>query len=263
MTLLQSLIEQHPGLGEWSILHAYRGSIAHGMYVPSSDPNSIDDKDTISICVPPLDYYFGLKEYSSRGTKEIKSGEWDIVIYTLQKFINLLYKGNPNVLALLWLDPQHYIKIKAAGQLLIDQRELFVGKHVYQSFTGYAYSQLKRMERHNFHGYMGQKRKQLVTQHGYDTKNAAHLIRLLRMGIEFIRDGDLQVTRPDAAELLHIKRGGWTLQQVKSKAEQLFEQAEQTYQASKLPAQPDFEAVHRLTVEIIRLELSERGEIRG
>ncbi|MGB0384076.1 MAG: nucleotidyltransferase domain-containing protein [Ardenticatenaceae bacterium] len=261
MSIPNELIKKHPGLGDWAILHAYRGSIAHGLYVPSSDPNSTADKDTMAICVPPLEYYFGLKEYGSRDTKEIKSGEWDIVIYTLQKFIKLLSKGNPNVLTLLWLDSEHYIKIKAAGQLLIDQRELFIGKHVYHSFTGYAYSQLKRMERHNFHGYMGEKRKRLVTQHGYDTKNAAHLIRLLRMGIEFIKDGDLQVTRPDAQELLHIKRGGWSLEQVKTEAQRLFEEAEQVYQDSKLPAQPDHEAVNQLLLDATRLELSERGEI--
>lgn len=32
-----------PGLNEWCILLGYRGSVAHGMYVPNSDPNSIDD----------------------------------------------------------------------------------------------------------------------------------------------------------------------------------------------------------------------------
>jgi len=259
--LPQSLIQTYSGLGEWAILHGYRGSIAHGMYMPPSDPNSLADKDTMSVCVPSLDYYFGLKEYGSRQTKEIKQGEWDIVVYTLQKFINLLYKGNPNVLTLLWLDPQHYIQVKAAGQYLIDQRELFVGKHVYQSFTGYAYSQLKRMERINFKGYMGEKRKRLVMKHGYDTKNAAHLIRLLRMGIEFMRDGTIQVTRPDAAELLDIKRGEWRLEQVKSEAERLFKAAEEGYNSSSLPEKPDFEAVHRLTVEVTRMELSERGEI--
>ena len=259
--LPKNLIEQHAGLGEWSILHRYRGSTAHGMYVPPSDPNSLSDMDTMSVCVPSLDYYFGLKEYGSRQTKEIKQGEWDVVIYMLQKFINLLYKGNPNVLTLLWLDPQHYIQIKSAGQYLIDQRELFVGKHVYQSFTGYAYSQLNRMERINFKGYMGEKRKRLVMKHGYDTKNAAHLIRLLRMGIEFLRDGTVQVARPDAAELLGIKRGEWTLEQVKSEAEHLFAHAEEGYKRSSLPEKPDFEAVHRLALEVTRMELSERGEI--
>lgn len=261
MTIPEELMEKHPGLGEWAIIHAYRGSIAHGMYVPSSDPNSIDDKDTMSICVPPLQYYFGLSEYGSRGTKEIKAGEWDIVIYTLQKFTHLLMRGNPNVLTLLWLDPEYYLQVKPAGQLLIDQRELFVGKHVYKSFTGYAYGQLRRMTHFSFKGYMGEKRKALVTKHGYDTKNAAHLIRLLRMGIEFMKDGTLQVRRTDAAELLHIKRGGWSLEQVKSEAEHLFKEAEEVYQSSTLPEQPDQEAINQLTVKVARLELLQRGEI--
>ena len=98
-------------------------------------------------------------------------------------------------------------------------------------------------------------------KHGYDTKNAAHLIRLLRMGIEFMRDGTLQVMRPDAEQLLAIKRGEWTLQQVKSEAEQLFTAAEEGYNRSLLPEKPDFEAVNRLTVEVARMELLERGEI--
>jgi len=58
-------------------------------------------------------------------------------------------------------------------------------------------------------GYMGKKRRELVRRVGYDAKNAAHLIRLLRMGIEFLTEGTLYVERPDAAELLDIKRGVW------------------------------------------------------
>lgn len=56
---------------------------------------------------------------------------------------------------------------------------------------------------------MGERRKALVRRHGYDTKNAAHLIRLLRMGIEFLQSGELLVDRSghDAGELLAIKRG--------------------------------------------------------
>ena len=42
-----NILEVHPSLGEWAILSAYRGSIAHGMYVPSSDPNSIDDAEQL------------------------------------------------------------------------------------------------------------------------------------------------------------------------------------------------------------------------
>ena len=44
-------------------------------------------------------------------------------------------------------------------------------------------------------GYMGQKRRELVRRVGYDDKNAAHLIRLLRMGIEFLTEGTIYVER--------------------------------------------------------------------
>lgn len=76
MGVPRDLLRDEPGIGEWAILHAWRGSVAHGMYVPSSDPSSIDDKDTMAICVPPLDHYYGLTEYGSRGTREIMRGEW-------------------------------------------------------------------------------------------------------------------------------------------------------------------------------------------
>ena len=40
---------------EGLILLGYRGSIAHGMYVPQEDPDSIDDKDVMGVFVaPPL-----------------------------------------------------------------------------------------------------------------------------------------------------------------------------------------------------------------
>jgi predicted nucleotidyltransferase len=255
------VLAKDPGLTEWCILSFYRGSIAHGMHRPSSEPDSIDDKDVMAVCVPPLDYYFGLWRYGSRGTKEIKAGEWDIVVYEVRKMVSLLVKGNPNVLMALWLDDKYYIHKTKAGQMLLTWRWLFSGRHVYHSFTGYAHSQLKRMTHHAFEGYMGEKRKRLVERHGYDTKNAAHLVRLLRMGIEFLRDGRLQVTRPDAAELLAIKRGEWTIEQVKAEAERLFADAERAFAESELPTCVDRDAANDLCQRIVRLALAERGDL--
>lgn len=251
MSVPKDLIKDNEGIGKWNIIHGYRGSIAHGMYIPNTDPFSIDDKDTMGICVPPKEYYIGLKEFGSRGTKEIKRGEWDIVIYELKKAIKLLVMGNPNILSILWLSPQYYINITDAGQLLIDNRDLFVGKHVYQSFTGYAHGQLHRMEHYVFEGYMGTKRKQLVDTFGYDTKNASHLIRLLRMGIEFLNDGYLYVERPDAVQLLDIKKGKWSLEQVKEESDRLFKLTDEAYLHSKLPAKLDIEKINKLCINII------------
>ena len=255
MGIPKDLLRNYPSINEWNILHAYRGSIAHGMYIPNKDPLSIDDKDTISICVHPLEYFFGLKTLGSRGTQEIKKDEWDIVSYEVRKAISLLECGNPNILTILWTNPKYYINITKAGQLLLDNRDLFVAKHVYKSFTGYAYSQLHKMEHYVFDGYMGAKRKQLVDKFGFDTKNAAHLIRLLRMGIEFLNDGILYVEREDAPQLLDIKRGKWTLEQVKSEASRLFIVAEESYIHSKLPAIPDSEKINNLCVEVVSVAL--------
>lgn len=244
-------LKEIPELSQWDILTGYRGSIAHGMYVPKSDPNSIDDKDIMSIIVPPKDYYLGLKKFGSKGTKEIKYNEWDIVIYEVKKFLGLLEKGNPNVLLMLWLDKTDYIKVTKEGELLISYKDLFVNKNVYHSFVGYAYSQLHRMTHCKHQGYMGEKRKRLVEKFGYDTKNASHLIRLLRMGIEFLIEGYLHVKRKDSSQLLEIKRGEWSLEQVKKEANHLFKLAEEAYVRSSLPNKPDTEKINELCIKIL------------
>lgn len=253
MTIPKEILKSDKGLGDWAILIGYRGSIAHGMYVPKNDPNSIDDKDIMAVCVPPKEYYLGLKNYGSRGTKEIKQDAWDIVVYEAKKFIGLLAVGNPNVLSMLWMEPQDYILQRDAGKYLIENRQAFVGKHVYKSFAGYAHSQLHRMTHSACLGYMGEKRKRLVEQFGYDTKNAAHLIRLLRMAIEFLNDGVLYVRRHDAPQLLEIKRGEWTLEQVKMEADRLFKLADEAYLKSKLPVNVDEEAINQICVNTVEI----------
>lgn len=255
MSVPQAILDGQPALSEWAILHGYRGSIAHGTYEPATEPTSIDDKDTVALCVPPREHYIGLKEFGSRGTKEIKQGEWDIVIYEVRKALRMLIKGNPNLLALLWLPDNLYIECTAAGALLLENRSLFATRQVYHSFAGYASGQLYKMEHGAFKGYMGDKRKALVDQYGYDTKNAAHLIRLLRQAAEFLSSGELTVQRPDAPELLQVKHGAWPLEKVKAEAERLFRRAEEAYDRSVLPVVPDVEAVNRLCVQIIAAEI--------
>ena len=263
MSIPKDIINFNPGLGDWSILSAYRGSISHGMYIPENDPNSIDDKDVMSVCIPPVGYYFGLHQggwvFPENGTKEIKQNEWDIVIYEARKFIKLLAQGNPNVLCMLWVEENYLLNITEEGRLLRDNRDLFVGRHVYKSFVGYAYGQLHRMTHINKKGYEGDKRRKLVEKFGYDTKNAAHLIRLLRMGIEFLKDGELSVMRPDASQLLEIKKGEWLLSKVIEESDRLFIVAGQAYINSYLPKLPDYEQINKLSVKIISSFLDRCG----
>lgn len=259
MNIPKGLLNEYPELKDWSILTVFRGSIAHGLYVPNSRSNSIDDKDIMAICIPPLQYYFGMEEYGSRGTREIKHKEWDIVVYEFKKSIRLLCQGNPNILSVLWVDKDCYLKVSPEGRLLLSAKELFVGKHVYHSFVGYAKSQLYKMTHLAFQGYMGEKRKRLVKEFGYDTKNASHLIRLLKMSIEFLNEGKLYVKRQSDRELLFsIKRGEWSLEQVKNEADRLFKVAEVAYTKSRLPEHPDYEKINQLCVDICQKYFSKR-----
>lgn len=227
----------------------YRGSIVHGMYVPQEDPNSIDDKDLMGVVIPPIEKYFGLNSYEGQKDRFIR--EFDIVVYEYRKFVRLLLKANPNVLSALWLKPKHYIYVSQAGLILIANRDLFSSLRVYHSFTGYAYSQLKRMQVGAYKGYMGEKRKKLVAKYGFDPKNAAHLIRLLRMGIEFLKEGIMYVEREDASELLDIKNGKWSLEKVEREADILFVLAKEVYAKSPLPPKPDTKKVEALLVKTL------------
>lgn len=252
MALPRDLVSEYPALGEWSILLGWRGSIAHGMYTPSDDPDSFDDKDVHGVCVPPRPYYLGLSEFGSRGTQEVKRDEWDVVTFEARKAIRLLAKGNPNILSLLWMPENMYLDVKPAGAMLLAERDLFLGRHVYFPFVGYATAQFQKMTRIPTKlAYMGEKRAQLVEKYGYDTKNASHLIRLLRMAIEWLRDGELHVHRHDAPELMAIKRGEWKLEQVKSEAARLRKLADDAYAKSDLPARPDPDAVNDLCVRVV------------
>jgi hypothetical protein len=109
----------------------------------------------------------------------------------------------------------------------------------------------RKLHHEHFSGYMGEKRKAMVRKYQYDVKNAAHLIRLLRMGIEFLETGQLQVFRTsDAEELKRIKRGGWTLDQVKAQAEALFGRIDEARARSPLPPRPDEAAANELLMEV-------------
>ena len=143
--LLKALQYCNFNLMKHTILLGYRGSIVHGTYIPGK----IDDKDVLGVCIPPRDYYFGLKrikkfDYDFEQYEKFE-GEWDIVIYSLHKYISLMLKNNPNVMSLLWLEDKHYIFTTTLGELLIKNREIFSSKLAYKAFSGYAYGQLHRM----------------------------------------------------------------------------------------------------------------------
>jgi predicted nucleotidyltransferase len=96
------------------------------------------------------------------------------------------------------------------------------------------------------------KRSALEAKYGYDTKHASHLVRLLRMGKEILTTGDLTVRRPDAEELLAIRHGKWTYDELMENIQPLWEELEQIYndRSYKVPHKVNKNALSDLCAEL-------------
>lgn len=91
---------------------------------------------------------------------------------------------------------------------------------------------------------------------GYDTKHAMHLVRLLRMGYEILTTGDLTVRRPDAQELLDIRAGKWTYEEVTNYADEMVDKIESlTTQQVAVPNTPDTETINNIIISITQTRL--------
>jgi len=237
----------------------YRGSVAHNLYIPSEEENSTDDIDLIRVYCFPIQYYLTLESYKNKkDVYEKWEGEYDIVAYELRKMFDLLSVGNPNVTSMLWIKEEHILQNSEAWRNIIKNRELFISKdNIKHAFCGYANDQIKRMTSFVKEGYMGEKRMNLVNKFGYDTKNAAHCIRLLKMGVEFLDTGILNVFRDkDREELLSIKIGEWSIEQVKNYSDKLFKELMSSYDKSKLPNKNNPIKINKLLFETMKISLN-------
>lgn len=96
-----------------------------------------------------------------------------------------------------------------------------------------------------------EKRSVLEEEFGYDTKHAMHLVRLLRMGVEALRDGEIVVRRPDAQELLSIRNGAWKYEELVEYAEHMnHEVTEVWYKKTALPKKPNMHLAAQLLMDI-------------
>lgn len=94
-------------------------------------------------------------------------------------------------------------------------------------------------------------RAELERRHGYDTKHAMHLVRLLREGIEVLSTGDLAVRRADADELRAIKAGAWTWAQLEDEVAGMQALLPEVAAHSPLPPDLDRDFVDALLLEVV------------
>lgn len=228
------------------VLAGYVGSIAHG-----TAGDVIDDIDVYGVFVGDDRHYYGLNQVDTIHKVGVAE-HYDFTLFEIGKYVRLLLKANPNVISLLWLPQNLYVVRESVGSALLAARQAFMTKLLYKSFGGYAHAQLQKMTRGSTESaYQGAKRRERYEKFGYDCKNAAHLIRLLRMGVEALTSGEILVQRHDAAQLREIKMGGWTLDQVREEAERLNHLLDEAFVRSDLPDRPDRDAVERVLVGMV------------
>lgn len=104
------------------------------------------------------------------------------------------------------------------------------------------------------------KRAEIEAKVGYDGKDAAALVRLMRMAKEILSTGKVIVERPDREDLLAIKNGLWTYEQVIEFAEKWDKDLDDYYKSSKLPKEPDRKFINYLCSEIVE-EFLDRQDI--
>lgn len=91
-----------------------------------------------------------------------------------------------------------------------------------------------------------------TVQHGknYDAKNMLHTFRLLDMAAEILEKAEVIVRRPNREELLAIRRGDFTYEELLERAEAKLEAISHLYESSPLPDFPDKGRIEELLVSV-------------
>lgn len=102
-------------------------------------------------------------------------------------------------------------------------------------------------------------RAELEKKSGYDTKHAMHLVRLLRMGKEILLTGEVRVNRTDidADELLDIRNGGYSYEEIVERAEVMCAEVDSIYRDKKyiIPHSTNVNEINDLLIECVKMSM--------
>lgn len=226
------------------VYEAIMGSVAYGV---SSDTS---DMDIYGICVPPKDIVFPhtaghihnfgrqRQEFEQFQQDHVATGDksYDISIYNIVKFFNLLMDNNPNIIDSIFVPFNCIVHSTQVGNMIRENRRLFLHKGAWHKFKGYAYSQLNKIK--NKQNATSDRRKELIEKHGYDTKFGYHVVRLLYEVEQIMSIGDIDMQR-DREHLKSIRRGDVSEQDLRDWAANKERELEKLYHESLLQYGPD------------------------
>jgi predicted nucleotidyltransferase len=169
----------------------------------------------------------------------LENRETDECYWELAKFLRLALKSNPNILECLYTPLVE--KVTPIAQELLDMREAFLSRLVYQTYNGYVMAQFRRFQAH------------LRSTGSIRWKHAMHLIRLLLAGITLLREGHLPLRVEEHRErLLAIRRGEMPWEEIDTWRLALHQQLDRALEQTCLPERPNYEKVNAFLVRARR-----------
>lgn len=244
-TINHELPDNMKWLEDRTILLTKAGSHIYGTNIENSDT------DYKGVCIPPKEYYLGLKsinEYNKSGGKNFgernTKDDIDVVICHINKFVLQAMQGVPNNLDILFCRDEDIIHMDEFGKELRNFRQEFLSKEIFKKFSGYALSQKHKLDVKKQHG---NGRVELVEEFGYDVKFGYHSIRLLYSAIEILETENYHSYRPENERklLLDIRSGKYTFEELSDMFDEIDARLKDTYEKSTLRAKPDYDKINK------------------
>lgn len=216
------------------------GSQAYGC----NDPDK-SDFDIYGFCMPPKDILFphtggiifgfdkNYRKFEVYEQHHILEGtkEYDLNIYNIVKYFRLCADGNPNMVDSLFTPANCLLHITNIGNIVRDNRKLFLSKKCWHSFKGYAYAQMASINPANKNKpkkTTTSKRASDIEKYGYDVKFAYHVVRLINEVEQILVEGDLDLQR-NREQLKSIRRGEWKQEDIVNYFNEKEKQLEKVY----------------------------------
>lgn len=128
-------LRDNPHLGDHIALACVAGSHAYGTQTETSD---LDIRGAAMNTPEELLTYTDFEQVEDKPT--------DTTIFSVNKFLRLAAAGNPLFLETLGVKPEHRLIINPVGEILIENRDVFLSRRIATTFGGYANQQLRRLD---------------------------------------------------------------------------------------------------------------------
>lgn len=215
----------------------------------TADENS--DKDIRGIIIAPNSYYLGLDQFEQYEGLE----QQDLVYYDIQKFFRLAMKGNPNVLEWLWAPK--YTHTDWYFNQVLKQRTNFISKAIIKPHIGMAQNHIAKLTQPNRK--CGIKGKRLIELYGYNTKDAACVLRVLTQCCQLIERQNIDWK--DSNLWRDIKNGRWSLEDLMPLFDAKLERLRKLEKRCiNVPSKPAYNKLNKLLNYLLETKIKERKD---